>query len=50
MSKTHCRFCELNFNGLYLHCPKCGKYLVPEIVGDPQPDIEPENDEYEIVE
>lgn len=29
MSNTHCRFCELTFNGLYINCPKCGKYLPP---------------------
>lgn len=38
MSNTHCRFCEETFKGLYLNCPKCGKWLAPV----PGKDIEPE--------
>lgn len=29
MSNTYCRFCEITVKGLYLNCPKCGKYLTP---------------------
>lgn len=48
-TRTHCRFCEINFAGLYTNCPKCGKWLMPAEygVGD---DIEPENEPYEVVE
>ena len=42
MSNTHCRFCEITVKGLYLNCPKCGKWLAPV----PGTDIEPE--EYEV--
>jgi len=42
MSNTHCRFCEITVKGLYLNCPKCGKWLAP-VDGS---DIEPE--EYEL--
>jgi len=45
MSKTHCRFCTLTFVGLYLNCPKCGKWLAPMKGKDIDPD-----DEYEIAE
>jgi hypothetical protein len=49
MSKTYCRFCELRFVGLYLNCPKCGKWLAPRDLTDGS-DIDPENCAYEIVE
>ena len=39
MSKTYCRFCEVTVKGLYLNCPKCGKWLMPGAPGD---DIDPE--------
>ena len=42
MSNTHCRFCKITVKGLYLNCPKCGKWLAPE----DGIDIEPE--EYEL--
>jgi hypothetical protein len=29
MSKTHCRFCDITVQGLYLNCPRCGKWLAP---------------------
>jgi len=45
MSKSYCRFCELKFEGIYLNCPKCGKWL-PPFKGK---DIAPENDDYVIV-
>lgn len=38
MSKTFCRFCELHFIGLYLNCPKCGKWLAPTAGHDIAPD------------
>ena len=38
MSKTFCRFCELHFIGLYLNCPKCGKWLAPTAGHDTAPD------------
>ena len=44
MSKTYCRFCDITLRGIYLHCPKCGKYLSP--YGN-EPDIAPEP--YELV-
>lgn len=43
MSKTYCRFCELAFVGLYLNCPKCGKWLPPFKGKDTKPD-----DSYEL--
>lgn len=43
MSKSYCRFCELSFIGIYLNCPKCGKWLAPGEGKDIAPD-----DEYEI--
>lgn len=46
MSKTRCRFCALTFEGLYLNCPKCGKWL-PPLDGE---DLPPDNSEYRIVE
>jgi len=46
MSKSRCRFCVLTFDGLYLNCPKCGKWL-PPFEGK---DIEPENDDYTIID
>ena len=49
MSKTHCRFCELSFEGLYLNCPKCGKWLPPKDIA-PGEDIEPNNDDYKVEE
>lgn len=49
MSKTRCRFCHLVFQGLYMNCPKCGKWLMPQSVA-PGKDIHPENDDYEILE
>jgi hypothetical protein len=33
MSNTHCRFCEVTIKGIYLNCPKCGRYLVPNSRG-----------------
>lgn len=48
MSKTYCRFCEVRFIGIYLNCPKCGKWLAPMDVA-PGRDMEPENCEYEMV-
>lgn len=45
MSKTHCRFCKLNFKGIYVNCPKCGKFLPPFKGEDIAPD-----EEYEVVE
>lgn len=29
MSKTYCRFCDIHVLGLYLNCPRCGKWLAP---------------------
>lgn len=49
MSKSYCRFCKLLFKGLYLNCPKCGKWLPPKEFTNGE-DIEPENCEYEIVQ
>lgn len=49
MSKTRCRFCHLTFLGLYMNCPKCGKWLFPQSVAKGR-DLLPENCEYEIVE
>lgn len=40
MSMTYCRFCELRFIGLYLNCPKCGKWLAPTAGADILPDPE----------
>lgn len=38
MSRTFCRFCSLHFMGLYLNCPKCGKWLAPTAGHDIAPD------------
>lgn len=41
MSRTHCRFCDLTFLGLYLNCPKCGTNLMhPEKPKTPAEDYE----------
>ena len=37
--KTYCRFCDITVLGLYLNCPRCGKYLPPVGEGD---DVSPE--------
>lgn len=40
MSKTHCRFCEKTYEGLYLRCPACNKWLAPS----PEPPMSPRTD------
>lgn len=45
MSASYCRFCEMSFVGIYLNCPRCGKWLAPGEGKDIAPD-----DEYEIAE
>ncbi len=29
MSNTCCRFCDITIQGIYLNCPRCGKWLPP---------------------
>lgn len=33
MSRTYCRFCEKTYDGLYINCPSCGRYLPPRSKG-----------------
>lgn len=35
MSKTYCRFCDITVEGIYLNCPRCGKWLAPDPPKDP---------------
>lgn len=48
MSKTHCRFCSLSFEGIYLNCPKCGKWLAPKDVTVGH-DVDPDPNEQYVV-
>lgn len=41
MSNTNCRMCDIVVKGLYLNCPRCGKYLMPKEFGEGV-DIPPE--------
>ncbi len=35
MSRTYCRFCDMTVQGIYVNCPRCGKWLPPQEFSDP---------------
>lgn len=50
MSNTYLRCCDLKIKGIWMHCPRCGRYLMS---GDSRfkqmKDIGCDNAEYELV-